>query len=72
MRAKKPRFRFMEDDDGHTYLIPVGQENEFRAWLVAITDEDGKDVDPELFDLCHFDGDPSRITFEAPLLQEEK
>ena len=29
------RYRFLEDDDGHAYLIHEGQEEEFHEWLAA-------------------------------------
>lgn len=29
------RFRFMSDDDGHDYLIPVGYERAFEDWVAA-------------------------------------
>lgn len=29
------RFRLLSDDDGHRYLIPVGKEKAFYAWIAA-------------------------------------
>jgi hypothetical protein len=65
------RYRFMKDNDGHTYLIPVGQEKAFRTWVEACMDEDGNDVGPQ-FDGWKLDGDPARFTFTDPQLQEEE
>jgi hypothetical protein len=31
----QPRFRIHTDDDGHDYVIPVGKEDAFQAWLDA-------------------------------------
>jgi hypothetical protein len=63
------RYRFMEDDDGHTYLIAVGQEAAFLKWLAAAPyweGYEGKD-----FERWRLDGDPSRFTFTDPRMQPE-
>jgi hypothetical protein len=31
------RFRFVSDDDGHTYLIPADKKQAFDEWLEAET-----------------------------------
>lgn len=31
----QPRFRLLSDDDGHDYVIPVGKEDAFQAWIEA-------------------------------------
>jgi len=28
-----PRYRLLPDDDGHDYVIPVGKEDAFQAWV---------------------------------------
>jgi hypothetical protein len=28
--------RILKDDDGHTYFVQVGKEQEFQAWLDAV------------------------------------
>jgi hypothetical protein len=34
MKSPK-RFRLLSDDDGHDYLVELGQENAFAKWLEA-------------------------------------
>ena len=33
MGKMKPRFRFVVDDDGHDYLIPENEAEQFRDWI---------------------------------------
>lgn len=35
MTKKAERFRFVKDDDGHTYLIPADKQADFEKWLEA-------------------------------------
>jgi hypothetical protein len=57
------RFRFLKDDDGHTYLIQVGKEEEFARWLDA--GPYWENYEGEEFESigCH----PSCYTFTNPL-----
>jgi len=57
------RFRLLSDDDGHHYLIPVGKEGEFEAWLQEIADED---YSSKGFDDCRISGSPELLTFTDP------
>ena len=63
MKTSK-RYRILSDDDGHDYLILVGEENQFQEWLDAgpyWEGYDGKD-----YDGARINGAPSRITFVDP------
>jgi hypothetical protein len=33
---KTPRYRFMRDDDCHDYIVLVGEEKNFQAWLDSV------------------------------------
>jgi len=35
MTEKIKRFRFIKDDDGHTYLIEADQVKKFEKWVAA-------------------------------------
>jgi hypothetical protein len=28
--------RILQDDDGHTYFVPLDKENDFHEWLAAV------------------------------------
>lgn len=62
---KEPqRFRFVRDDDGHTYLIPALLEEDFHKWVIATTDGGGySGTDFEQYSIgCN----PSIYTFTDP------
>jgi hypothetical protein len=35
MERAATRYRFVRDDDGHTYLIPATEQVDFSRWLAA-------------------------------------
>jgi hypothetical protein len=66
------RFRFVQDDSCHWYVIPADKKNAFIAWVVYMSDE-GENYVPyegEEFDNFRIDGGPSWYTFTD--LQEDK
>lgn len=57
------RFRFMSDDDGHWYLIPVELEKEFTELLDSGEYDKFNDKFYENYSIgCH----PNCFTFENP------
>jgi len=57
------RYRFVRDDDGHNYLIPSNEKNQFDRWVYDQS-WDGKE-----FDDYRING-VSQWTFENPLEDE--
>lgn len=62
------RFRFMNDDDGHWYLIPAGEEKQFEKWLKAGPYWENYNIDDKDYEGCRIGGSPSDWTFEEPRL----
>jgi hypothetical protein len=73
------RFRFVSDDDGHTYLIPAEKKEAFDAWLEhqgklwtqgSLSDEEFKALEEsykgEDFNDYRADYSPESYTFESP------
>lgn len=59
------RFKLLEDEDGHWYVINVNEEAEFEKWVFATYNDlewHGKD-----FQSCEVGGSPSQITFTNPI-----
>lgn len=55
------RYRLMSDNDGHKYIIPVGQEDNFYSWVEG--EEEG--IDSKFnFEAQMLGG--SRLTFTDP------
>lgn len=54
--------RFVQDDDGHWYLIPADEEHSFEQWVYAM--EDGIDWPGKDFEDYRCDH-PSRYVVEA-------
>lgn len=55
------RYRTLGDDSGHDYIVPVGQEGDFYAWVNAM--EEGKNTDLD-FEACRINN--SGWTFADP------
>jgi hypothetical protein len=34
-KAPKQRYRVIQDNDGHDYIIPAGREDDFYMWVAA-------------------------------------
>jgi len=64
-QAAKPvqRYRLLSDDDGHDYLIPVGQEELFYQWIEALENYEETELN---FDDVRLNGAPSRLSFTDP------
>ena len=63
MSAEEVRYRFMNDDDGHWYLIPSQLEKEFRDLLESAEyDEFNDKFYNHYYVGCH----PNCYTFEKP------
>lgn len=63
------RFRLVQDDDGHFYIIPADAQEKFDLWVAWSGDLDaidGDQVEYPDFDSMRLDGDPSRVTFVDP------
>lgn len=58
------RYRFVRDDDGHTYLIEANQVPEFEKWLAAAPYWDG--YEGRYFDRYSIGCSPSMYTFTDP------
>lgn len=58
--SQRPRYRLIQDDAGHWYVIRKDQEREFAAWLEWESDDD--DELTAHFDQCRVDG-PHSVTF---------
>lgn len=61
------RYKFLQDDDGHDYLVPVDKEQAFRVWLEAAPywENYGGEDFSEYRTACH----PNCYTFENPELK---
>jgi len=64
-QAVKPaqRYRLLSDDDGHDYLIPVGQEELFYQWMEALENYEETELD---FEDARLNGVPARLSFTDP------
>lgn len=61
-----PRYRLVRDDDAHWYLIPEGDEEQFRKWVdYTVAEEQEHYIGPD-YDDCRINGSPSRVTFLDP------
>ena len=58
--AKLKRYRLMEDNDGHWYIIPAAKVEEFWAWIKAM--EDHGDMN-NAHGFIPLGGSPHSVTF---------
>jgi hypothetical protein len=63
--AKPMRFRFVKDNDGHTYLIEADQIGQFETWLEAGPYWDWNGYEGEDFNIYRVDG-TGQYTFTDP------
>lgn len=63
-KAEPTRMCFVKDDDGHTYLIPVDQREDFEIWMEAGPYWDGYEG-PE-FDKACIGGSATHYSFIDP------
>jgi len=62
LNKQSVRFRLVQDDDGHWYLIQADKEEVFNTWVAAGPYWDGYEGE-------HFEplgGSPSNVTFTDP------
>ena len=60
-------YRFVQDGDGHWYLIDARKEQSFELWVRSMEDgslDDFEDV--EDFEADRISGSPSNYTFTSP------
>lgn len=58
------RYRLVQDDDGHWYLIDARDEQAFEIWVRATQDETLNPIKD--FNSDRIAGSPSNITFTDP------
>jgi hypothetical protein len=64
--AKELRWRLVEDEDGHWYVIPADKERDFDFWVEATqTEQEDKRLGTD-FEQYRLPGSPSNITFVDP------
>lgn len=62
--ASLRRWRFVRDDDGHDYMIPADEQDEFQRWLDAGPYWEG--YEGEDFNARRIGGSPSLYSFTDP------
>lgn len=61
------RFRFVEDEDGHTYMIPADMEEQFHKWVQIMPgDLDEEGYVGQDFEEYSIGGAASQYTFTDP------
>lgn len=63
---EEKRWRFVTDDDGHWYLIPVELEEEFNKLLSEGEDDCYTEFNNKFYDNYSIGCHPSCFTFENP------
>lgn len=63
MEARYTRYTFRDDNDGHSYLLPVDKIKAFELWL---EDTDSEDFDCERFSEFYINGLIEQVSFERP------
>jgi hypothetical protein len=58
------RYTIVSDNDGHDYVIPVGEDEQFYAWVDAM--EDGQDYAGKDFEPYRLGGSLSLLSFTDP------
>lgn len=58
------RYTIVSDNDGHDYVIPVGEDEQFYAWVDAM--EGDQDYDGKDFEQHRLAGALSLLTFTDP------
>lgn len=62
--SEPQRFRLLSDDDGHDYIIPVGEEKQFEAWVAATSNDE--EYEGKSYEDKAIGGAPSLISFTDP------
>jgi hypothetical protein len=69
MAGKVGRCKFVQDNDGHWYMIDANEEELFNTWVAAGPYSNGDDSNSG-FEDCRLNGGPSSWTFTQPAEEE--
>jgi hypothetical protein len=56
--------RLVSDNDSHWYVIPADEEEQFRAWVAYMEDDESEEYDRPDYSDCRLNMHPSHYIFE--------